>query len=313
MSRQKILITEFMDQTAVDSLTDEFDVTYGPDLADDIERLYDLLADVDGLIVRTSTQVGPDLLRAAKKLVCIGRLGVGLDNFDLEACANQGVPVYPSIGANALSVAEYVATTSAILLRGAYYRNAQMIAGEWPRAAAQGVELAGRKLGIIGFGSIGRITATLLGNMGMEIAATDPYVGASDPAWRPVQKMSQDALLAWADVVSLHVPLTDETRDLINTTELKVMKNQAVLINAARGGVVNEQALVDALSDGQIAGAALDVFCKEPLTQEDAQKFSGIPNLILTPHIAGVTSDANARVSAITAQQVRDALRASRD
>lgn len=309
MTRQKIIITEFMDQAAVDGLIADFEVVYDPTLGDNPDRLYPMLEDADGLIVRTSTQVRAPLLEAGGKLRCIGRLGVGLDNFDLDACDAHNVPVFPSIGANALSVAEYVMTTASSLLRNAYYRNDQMISGMWPRAEAQGVELAGKRFGIIGYGSIGRITADLMSGLGMEVGAVDPYVPLDEPAWAKVQHFeTQDVLLAWADVVSLHVPLTQETKDLIGAQELAGMKRSGVLINAARGGVVTELALVAALKSGHIAGAALDVFETEPLSAEDGAKFEGVPNLILTPHIAGVTSDANRRVSAMTADHVRAVL-----
>ena len=309
MSAKRIVITEFMDQRAVDGLMEDFDVLYDPTLGDDPDRLFPALGDADGVIVRTATQVNQAFLDAGPKMQCIGRLGVGLDNFDLEACAAKGVPVYPAIGANAHSVAEYVATTASVLLRGAYFRNDQMLAGAWPRAQAQGVELAGRTLGIVGLGSIGRITAGLMGPMGMTLIANDPYVPADDAAWRGIRRAETlTDLLKLADVVTLHVPLNDETRDLIAATELATMKETAVLINAARGGVVNEAALAEALKSGQIAGAAVDVFVNEPLSAQGAAIFKDAPNLIMTPHIAGVTRDANARVSAMTADNVRRVL-----
>ena len=307
--KQKIVITEFMDQAAVDSLLGDFEVIYDQTLGIDPARLYPLLSDADGLIVRTMTQVGHPLLDAGPKLQCIGRLGVGLDNFDLEACADRGVPVFPSIGANALSVAEYVVTTASALLRNAYYRNADMIAGKWPRGDTQGSELSGKKLGIIGYGSIGRITADKLLGLGLEVRAVDPYVPADDPAWGQVARFeTQKELMEWSDVVSLHVPLTPETRNLVAAKDLQHMKETGILINAARGGVVNEADLIEALNAGHLAGAALDVFETEPLSAKDGAKFEGVPNLILTPHIAGVTYDANVRVSAMTAENVRRAL-----
>ena len=307
--KQKIVITEFMDQAAVDSLTGDFEVVYDQTLGTDPERLFPLLNDADGLIVRTMTQVGHPLLDAGPNLQCVGRLGVGLDNFDLDACKQRGVPVFPSIGANALSVAEYVVTTASALLRSAYFRNADMIAGKWPRGDTQGSELSGKKLGIIGYGSIGRITADKLLGLGVEVCAVDPYVAADDPAWGKVGRFqTQKELMEWSDVVSLHVPLTPETRNLVSVSDLLHMKESGILINAARGGVVNEAALIEALRKGQIAGAALDVFENEPLSKEDGAKFEGVPNLILTPHIAGVTYDANVRVSAMTAENVRRAL-----
>jgi (S)-sulfolactate dehydrogenase len=299
-----ILITEFMDEAAVDRLRAAHPVTYDPGLADRPGEIPAMMAGVRALIVRNRTQVRGALLDAATDLRCVGRLGVGLDNIDVAACEGRGVAVYPATGANNLSVAEYVIGTAMALLRGAYAANDAMIAGAWPRQACAGRELAGKVLGLVGFGAIARDTAGRARALGMEVAAFDPFVSEGDPVWRTVGRLDLDTLLATADVVSLHVPLTQGTRHLIDAARIVAMKPGAVLVNAARGGVVDEAAVAAALRAGHLGGAALDVFEVEPLTADAARIFAGVPNLILTPHIAGVTVESNTRVSDLIADRV---------
>ncbi|MDE0696976.1 MAG: hydroxyacid dehydrogenase [Boseongicola sp.] len=303
-----ILITEFMDEAAVERLKAARPTSYAPQLADRPEELASRVDGVQALIVRNRTQVTAALLDAASRLRVVGRLGVGLDNIDLDACKALGVEVIPAIGANALSVAEYVVTNALALLRGAYQANARMLVGDWPRADCSGREASGRRLGLIGFGANGQETARLAQALGMQVMAFDPMLPREHPAWQGIQAASLDDVMEQADVISLHVPLTDQTRHLINADRLARMKTGAVVINAARGGVVDDAALAEALHQGQIAGAALDVFETEPLTQDAAQVFAGIHNLVLTPHIAGVTKDSNVRVSAMIADHVLDRL-----
>ncbi|WP_298296109.1 hydroxyacid dehydrogenase [uncultured Litoreibacter sp.] len=306
---KKVVISEFMDEAAVEDLRADHNVVYDPTLVDDGDRLLAELADAEAIIVRNRTQVRGALLGGAPSLRAVGRLGVGLDNIDLDACKAAGISVHPASGANDLSVAEYVITSAAILLRGAYLGFDRMIAGEWPRQDMSGGELSGKTLGLAGFGSIARETASMARALGMTIAAMDPFVPEGDAAWDGVARHEDLASLAAAsDVLSLHVPLTDGTRDMVNADILTAMNPGAVVVNAARGGVVDEAALAAALRNGQIAGAALDVFASEPLTKEDGAKFKGLSNLILTPHIAGVTVESNTRVSALTAKNVRSAL-----
>ncbi|PSL18439.1 hydroxyacid dehydrogenase [Shimia abyssi] len=296
-----ILVTEFMDEASVVRMADAFPTQYAPELADAQGDIPARMAGVRVLIVRNRTQVTRALLAAAPDLQMVGRLGVGLDNIDLAACKEAGVAVCPAVGANTLSVAEYVVTNAAILLRNAYQAKAQMLAGAWPRAACSGREVAGRTLGLIGFGEIAQATADMAHNLGMRTCAHDPFVPSDSPLWSKTKNVSLEDMYACADVISLHVPLTDGTRHLINAEALGQMRDDAVLINAARGGVVDEAALADALRQGGIAGAALDVFETEPLTAKAAAKFAELPNLILTPHIAGVTQDSNVRVSEMIA------------
>ena len=303
-----ILITEFMDETAVERLKAAHPTGYAPHLADRPEELAARVDSIQALIVRNRTQVTAKLLDAASRLKVVGRLGVGLDNIDLDACNARGVEVIPAIGANTLSVAEYVVSNALVLLRAAYQANARMLAGDWPRADCSGREAAGRLLGLIGFGANGQETARLARALGMQIMAFDSMLPPEHPAWQGTRAVRLDEVMEQADVISLHVPLTDQTRHLINADRLAQMKTGAIVINAARGGIVDDAALAEALHQGQIAGAALDVFETEPLTRDAAQVFAGIQNLILTPHIAGVTKDSNVRVSAMIADRVLDRL-----
>lgn len=299
-----ILITEFMDEAAVEHVRSRHDTLYDPGLADRQGEIPGLMAGVRALIVRNRTKVASAVLDAATGLECVGRLGVGLDNIDVDACRARGVAVYPASGANDLSVAEYVVTTAAMLLRGAYLSTGTMLAGKWPRQALVGRELAGHAMGLVGFGSIARQVARRVRALGMEVVAHDPYCPADDEAWQLARNVGLDELLAVSDVVSLHTPLTEATRHMIDAHALETMKPDAVLVNAARGGVVDEAALAAALRQGRLAGAALDVFETEPLTAEAADKFRDLPNLVLTPHIAGVTVESNVRVSSLIAEKV---------
>ncbi|MCX7146328.1 MAG: hydroxyacid dehydrogenase [Sulfuritalea sp.] len=308
----KIVITEFMDLDAVRTLQDRFVVSHEPTLVDRRAELLALLADATALIVRNRTQVDGELLAAAPRLRVVGRLGVGLDNIDVTACRARGIEVFPATGANALAVAEYVVASVMVLLRGAYLSSAAVAAGQWPRQAlSEGRETAGRTLGLVGFGGIGQLTARLAQAIGMRVLACDPLVPADAPAWAAsgVAHRELEQLLAESDAVSLHVPLTAQTRGLIDANRIELMKTQAVLINTARGGIVNEAALAQALHSGKLGGAALDVFDHEPLAA--GSPLATAPNLILTPHIGGVTRESNIRVSTLIAAKVADFLLAT--
>ncbi len=302
-----IVITEFMDESAVAALKARYCVHHDPELFGRPEDLAKLVADVPALIVRNQTQVRGAVLDAAKKLKVVGRLGVGLDNIDMETCAARGIRVFPATGANSLSVVEYVIGTAMTLLRGAYFANAAMLAGEFPKTKLIGREIAGKRMGLVGFGAIARDTARHARLLGMTVAAYDPYVPAEDPVWRDVERLDLETLLATSDVLSIHLPLTPETKGLIGKEAFARMKPDAVLINAARGGIMDEDALVAALKGGRLGGAALDVFAEEPL-RDGAKRFAGTPNLILTPHIAGNTVESNGRVSGLVAERVMAAL-----
>jgi (S)-sulfolactate dehydrogenase len=306
---KRVVISEFMDAPAVQALVSRFDVDYRPTLVDDASALESAVADADGWIVRNRTQVRGQVLDAAKRLQVVGRLGAGLDNIDVERCQARGIRVIPASGANAESVAEYVITAALGGLRGVFFATRAVEAGTWPRHfLSQGREAIGKTLGVIGLGSIGRLTARKAAALGMRVIAHDPLLAPDDAAWREVQgpPRTLEQLLAESDVVSLHVPLTPETRGLLSASRLALMKPNAVLINTARGGLVDEMALAQMLRQGKLGGAALDVFEQEPLPKNS--HLAQVPGLLLTPHIAGVTLESNERVSSFIAERVAEAL-----
>ena len=300
----EIVISEFMDEAAIRASFAGREVLYDPKLVDDAPRLTAAVRDARALIVRNRTQVRGALLEAAARLEVVGRLGVGLDNIDVAACEGRGIAVYPANGANDLSVAEYVITAALMLLRRAWFATARVAAGEWPRTELMGRELAGKRLGLVGYGAIARVTGRMARDLGMSVAAYDPLLPADHAAWAHAIRQPLTELLKDSDVVSLHVPLTDATRNMIDARAIATMRRGAILVNAARGGVVDEAALCESLRSGHLGGAALDVFAREPVDAAAGALFAGVPNLILTPHIAGVTDESNVRVSAVTAEAV---------
>jgi (S)-sulfolactate dehydrogenase len=305
----RIVITEFMDERAVAQLRVKHDVLYDPQLVDNTPRLISEAATAQAFIVRNRTQVRGALLGALGQCRVVGRLGVGLDNIDVAACEARGLTVIPATGANALSVAEYVVATAMMLLRGVYQHTAAVADGTWPRAAlSHGREAGGKTLGLVGYGSIGQLTAQLARGVGMQVAAFDAMMDSEHPAFAagPARCAGLEEVLTMSDAVSLHVPLVESTRGLLSAERIASMKKGAILINTARGGIVDEVALAAALRSGHLGGAAIDVFETEPLPV--AAHFQGCPNLILTPHVAGVTAEANERVSFMIAQKVLEAL-----
>ena len=299
-----ILITEFMDETAVDLLKRKYNVYYDSSLAEDSNSLVKLINKMKALIVRNKTLVTRELIENAPNLTCVGRLGVGLDNIDLNACEEQNITVYPALGANSHSVAEYVICASMLLLRKAYFKKNEMIAGNWPRQESSGSEVYGKTLGLIGFGDIAQKTRDLALGLGMKTVAYDPYLDKDSNVWKETKNLDLDNLLSISDIISLHIPLSKETKNLIDEKKLRLIKNSSVIINAARGGVIDENQLAKLLKENKIGGAALDVFNEEPVNKECAKKFEGINNLILTPHIGGVTKESNERVSEMIAKKI---------
>jgi (S)-sulfolactate dehydrogenase len=304
-----ILITEFMDERAVDQLRASHAVDYRPTLVDAPAQLLAEAPKADALIVRNRTQVRGELLAALAKCRVVGRLGVGQDNIDVPTCEARGIQVIPATGANAASVAEYVVASALLLLRGAYAAAPAVAAGQWPRAALSGGrEAGGKRLGLIGYGSIGQRVARLGRGLEMDVIAFDAMMDVDHPAFADgsARCAGLDEVVQTSDVVSLHVPLVDATRGLFDAARIGVMKPGAVLINTARGGIVDELALAAALKSGQLGGAAIDVFGQEPLPA--APHFEGCPNLILSPHIAGLTAESNERVSFLIADRLLQVL-----
>lgn len=305
-----IVITEIMGQDAIDDILSGFDIHYDKTLVDHPDKIPQLLPDARALIVRNRTQVTKTLLEAAPRLECIGRLGVGLDNIDLPACKARGIAVYPALGSNEVSLAEYVMGAMLVLMRrGVYAANERVLAGEWPRNELIGFDLAGKRLGLIGYGRSARRLARRALAFEMDVVAYAPNLPAGDPAWTHptgvVTKADLAPLIAASDAISIHASLNPGTRNMIDADAIARMKRGAILINPARGGIIDEAALIAALKSGQLGGAALDVFEAEPLSAESAAMFRDVPNLILTPHVAGVTVESSDRMNRITAEHVR--------
>ena len=305
----KILVTEYLPDEYLELLRTLHDVEYDPDLCTDRGRLLDRMSGVEALFTRNRTRVDDELLASGHDLRVVGRLGVGLDNIDMNRCEQAGVLVISALGENAVSVAEYAIGAMLVLIRGVYGMTSSMVAGEWPRQGhAFGHELMGKTLGLVGYGSIARQVATRAAGLGMEVIAHDPFVPADDAAWTLVRNVDLESLLGTSDVISVHVPLSDDTRNLIDEPALARMKPTAILINTSRGGIVDETALADALLDGKLGGAALDVFASEPLGREPAAVFATVPNLLLTPHVAGNTRESVDRVARTIVEQVMTVL-----
>jgi len=267
------------------------------------------LAPVRAILTRGRGRIPEALLARCPALAVIARAGAGLDNLDTAAAARRGIAVIHAPGANTRTVAEHTLALMLDLARGITRSARAVAAGRWEeRAGYRGDELDGLTLGIVGFGNIGRLTALKAGALGMKVLAHDPQVGENDAAWAAAGARRSEfaALLEQSDVVSLHIPLTAETRGLLDEDRLARMKRDAVVINTARGGIVDEAALARMLREGRLGGAALDVFDDEPLPA--GSPLVGAPRLLLTPHIAGVTLESNERVSALIADRVADAL-----
>ncbi len=303
-----IVISEFINDSALELLSADFDVDYDPNMFERVNDLENAVSDCRALIVRNRTFVTESLLDAGTGLEVVGRLGVGLDNIDMRACKTRGIRVFPATGANVNSVAEYVVAALLILFRGAYSATSEVLAGDWPRNRYMGSEVYGKSLGIVGFGAIGRAVASRAIALGMQVVANDAFIDPDSGCWEKlgVKPADMRTLLAESDAVTLHVPLNEQTRHLIDEKAIAAMKKGSVIINTARGGVIDERALVGALKKGQLAGAALDVYENEPLPA--GSHLEAAPNLLLTPHIAGVTVESNERVGTLIAERIKKAL-----
>lgn len=305
----KIVIPEVLLAEPLARLRARHEVIYDPALVGQPQALMDAVRDADCIIIRNRTQLRGELLAAMTRCRVVGRQGVGLDNIDMVTCKARGIQVIPAIGANARSVAEYVMATAMMLLRGVYQSTHEVATGKWPRPSlGNGREIYGRTLGVVGFGSIGQVTAALARRMDMTVVAYDPGLVPDAPVLQEhgCQLLTLDALLAASDVVTLHLPLTEQTRNMIDAARIAAMKPGAVLINAARGGIIDEAALAEALHQGRLHGAALDVFEAEPMGADSV--LAQVPNLLMTPHIAGVTADSEVRVSDLVVDRILETL-----
>ena len=300
---KKVLITEFMEQESVDKISELFDVNYDPSLHEKLEILSSQIVDVDAVIVRNKTQLNEELLTQAKNLCFVGRLGVGLDNIDTDFCSSNNIKVQPATGMNADSVAEYVISCALSLLKNIPISHNGTVIGNWPRTTIESRELGGKTLGLLGFGVIGKKVCRLAQVFGAKVIAYDPFVPDSDAKKYNVSLVSQNDIFVNSDVISIHLPLTDETKDLINKSSFSLMKRAPIVINSSRGSIVNEKDLLKAYSDNLIKGFALDVYSSEPVNENFYKQVNGSMNCILTPHTSGVTVESNIRVSQFIADK----------
>lgn len=294
-----IFVTEAkeIEQEALDVLTQA-----GHELIVEEAKALVRAGEVEALFIRTYTQATAEYLAAYPNLKYVLRAGVGLDNVDVEECKRRSIKVINAPGANANAVAEYVVGAIIVSLRQFAAQEMSLRRGEWRTPAHMGVELKGRTLGLVGCGNVGRAIAHKLSSWELkEVIGYDPFLTTEQLAAAGIRKCELDEVIAGADILSLHVPLIKETKHLINADKLSHMKKGALLVNAARGGVVDEAALLEALKSGHIMGAVLDVLETEPTV---APELAAAPNLILTPHIAGYTHEANKEVSLAPAREL---------
>lgn len=300
----RIVVTEMMWPEGLNVLQKSSDVLYNPNFWSQSEALRRAIADADALIVRNQTRVDESLLMHASKLKVIGRLGVGLDNIDLQAATERNIAVVYAKNANAVSVAEYVIHALLTVIRPLEQAGQSVRQGKWERGRFTGGELYGKTLGLIGLGEIARRVAVRAKAFGMRVLGTDPFVIPYDyPVTElGIQLVSLDQLLGQADFVSVHVPLTAQTRRLIDAQALSRMKPHAWLINTSRGEIIDEHALDLALRERVIQGAVLDVLSQEPPPADHPLLHH--PDVLMTPHIAGLTQESQTRISVLVAEEV---------
>lgn len=300
----RILIADKIADNGINLLKMEpdFDVHVRTGLKED--ELIEIIGDFDALIVRSATKVTRRVLESAKKLRLVGRAGTGVDNIDVEAATERGIIVMNTPGANTVAAAEHAIAMLLSLARKIPQADASMKQGKWDKKSFMGVEIRDKTLGIIGIGRIGSYVAKLAQGLQMRVIAYDPFISEEAAKQMGVTLVSLDELLEISDFVSIHTPLTKETRNLLNKDRLLKMKKGAFLVNCARGGIVNEKDLYEVLTSGHLGGAALDVFEEEPTPPDNP--LVKLPNVIATPHIGASTVEAQEVVGVIIAQQVFD-------
>jgi D-3-phosphoglycerate dehydrogenase len=305
----RVLVTDTLAESGLDILraAEDVELDYRPGLKG--QDLLDAVAQSDALITRSGTAVTPELVNAGSRLRVIGRAGVGLDNVDVDASTARGILVINAPTANIMSATEHTMAMLLALCRNIPEAHASVKRGEWTRSKFMGIELEGKTLGIIGLGRIGtRVTARARG-FNMRVIAYDPYIADSVFERVNAQRVTLDQLLAQADVITVHTPMTDETRAMLGAAEIAKMKDGVIVLNIARGGIYDEAALADALNRGKIAGAAIDVYEEEPPGTD--HPLVAAKNVILSPHIGANTIEAQDRVAVQTAEMVVEALRGS--
>ncbi|WP_438277356.1 phosphoglycerate dehydrogenase [Nitrobacter sp.] len=306
MTKPKVLISDALSPAAVQIFKDRgIEVDFQPALGKDKEKLAEIIGNYDGLAIRSATKATAKILANAKKLKVIGRAGIGVDNVEIPAATARGVIVMNTPFGNSITTAEHAITLMLALAREIPAADASTQAGKWEKNRFMGVEITGKVLGIIGCGNIGSIVADRALGLKMKVIAFDPFLSLERAKDLGVEKVELDDLFKRADFITLHTPLTDKTRNIIDAAAIARMKKGVRIINCARGGLVDEQALVDALNAKQVAGAAFDVFVEEPATKN---VLFGHPNVICTPHLGASTTEAQENVALQVAEQMSDYL-----
>src|ERR1700754_4885378 len=302
----KVLISDALSPAAVQIFKDRgVEVDFQPKLGADKEKLAELVGQFDGLAIRSATKVSPKILEKAKSLKVIGRAGIGVDNVDIPAATAKGVIVMNTPFGNSITTAEHAISLMLALARQIPEADVSRRAGTWEKNKFMGVEIFGKTLGVIGCGNIGSIVADRGVGLRMKVVAYDPFLSPERAVDLGVEKVELDELLRRADFITLHTPLTDKTKNIIDAAALKKTKKGVRVVNCARGGLVDEAALAEALKSGHVAGAAFDVFVEEPAT---ANPLFNLPNVVCTPHLGASTSEAQENVALQIAEQMSDYL-----
>lgn len=294
----KVLVADKLDEEALRALAKKSDV-----VAEEVspEKLLRVIQEYDGLVVRSRTKVTAEVLERAERLKVISRAGVGVDNIDIPAATKKGVMVVNAPAGSTQSVAELTVALMLALARRIPAADGSLKGGRWEKSRLQGVELCGKTLGLVGCGRIGSKVADICLGLGMSVLAFDPYLREDTAAEKSIRLTSLDEVLEESDFVSIHAALTDETRHMIGKAAFQKMKRTAYLVNCARGPIVDEQSLVEALKEGQIAGAGLDVFEKEPPLGSPLLE---LENVVLTPHIGASTQEGQRRTGLLAVEQL---------
>ncbi|MBY6167056.1 phosphoglycerate dehydrogenase [Pseudooceanicola nitratireducens] len=302
----KVLVSDKLSETAVQIFRDRgIDVDFMPDLGKDKDKLAEIIGNYDGLAIRSATKVTPSLLEKADRLKVVGRAGIGTDNVDKDAASKKGVIVMNTPFGNMITTAEHAIAMMFAVARQLPEASASTHAGKWEKSKFMGVELTGKTLGVIGAGNIGGIVCDRARGLKMKVIAYDPFLSEEKAEKMGVEKVELEELLPRADFITLHVPLTDQTRNILSRENLKKTKKGVRVINCARGGLVDEEALADLLKSGHVAGAGFDVFSEEPAKENP---LFNLPNVVCTPHLGASTTEAQENVALQVAEQMSNYL-----
>lgn len=303
----RILVSDKLGAAGLEMLEKAADTAYDMKTGLSKDELLAIMPEYDGLIIRSGTQADADVIAAGKKLKVVGRAGIGVDNIAIEAATKQGIVVMNTPGSNSVATAEQTMALMLAVSRHTVPAHNSLAAKEWNRAQFAGTELYGKVLGIVGFGRIGRLVAERAKAFSMTVLAHDPFVKAEDAAALGVSLVSLDRVFSQADYLTLHTAVTPQTTKMINCPAIKKMKKGVVIINVARGKLIDEAALAEALQDGHVKAAALDVYTSEP--PEADNPLIGLPNVLHTPHLGASTAEAQRNVATQIVGQVLDCLR----